>query len=171
MPDIDGDARQRLASKIRNTALHEHPLAGKLCRDVGAVRRHLVLADIERAEHGSLGGAFPLAVIDRIDQHRHPEHVGQQNELLADRRAFLAGAGEEVDRVFPFLEGEIGLLDIGVQRFYEFLQQEFGPRIRRVVKTADHGFGELGFVELGHFLLSCGMRDEAFSLHQCTGRR
>jgi hypothetical protein len=53
--------------------------------------------------------------------------------------------------IFPFLEGEVGLADIVVQRLHQFLQQEFGPRVRRVVKAADHGGGQFGFAELGHF--------------------
>ncbi len=65
--------------------------------------------------------------------------------------ALLAGPGQEVDRNFPFLEGEIGLADIVVQRLHQFLQQEFGARIRRIVETADHGGGQFGFAELGHF--------------------
>ena len=60
---------------------------------------------------------------------------------------------------FPFLEGEIGLADIVVQRFHQFLQQEFGARIRRIVEAADHGGGQFGFVELGHFWLSCGIHE------------
>ena len=80
------------------------------------MRHRLVLADIERPEHRGLGGAVALAMVDRIDQHRDPEHVGQQDELLPARRAFLAGPGQEIDRLLPFLEGEIGLADVVVQR-------------------------------------------------------
>ena len=115
------------------------------------MRRHLVLADIERAEHRGLGGALALPVVDGIDQHRNAEHVGEQDELLPDRGALLTGPGQIVDRIFPLLEGEIGPADIIVQRFHQFLQQEFGARIRRIVEAADHGGGQFGFAELAHF--------------------
>ena len=65
-------------------------------------------------------------------------------------RAFLAGAGQEIDGVFPFLEGETGLAHVIVQRLHQFLEQEFRTRIRRVVEAFDDGFGEFGLVELGH---------------------
>ena len=136
VPDVDRHARQRLALEIGDAALHEHPLARQLGRDVGAVRHRLVLADIERAEHGGLGGAIALAVVDRIDQHRNPEHVRQQDELLPGRGAFLADAGQKIDRITPFVEGEIGLADEIVQRLHQFFHQEFDPRIRRLLETA-----------------------------------
>ena len=158
MPDVDRHIRQRLALEVGDAALHEHPLARQIGRDIGAMRRHLVLADIERAEHRGLGGALALPVVDGIDQHRHAEHVGEQDEFLTDRGALLAGAGQEIDRIFPLLEGEIGLADIVVERLHQFLQQEFGARIRRLVETADHGGGEFGLIELGHFWLPADAR-------------
>ena len=84
--------------------------------------------------------------------------------------AFLAGPGQEIDRILPFLEGEIGLADIVVQRFHQFLQQEFGARIRRIVEAADHGGGQFGLVELGHFCCPAGYAVAAVSLHQPTCR-
>ena len=116
----------------------------------------LVLADIERAEYGGLGGALALPVVHGVDQHRDTEHVGEQDEFLADRRALLAGAGQEIDRIFPLFEREVGLADVLVQRLHQFLQQEFGPRIGGILKTADDGCGQFGFVELGHFFCPAG---------------
>ncbi len=115
------------------------------------MRHLLVLADIERTEHGGLRRALAFPVVHGIDQHRHAHDVGQQDEFLPDRGALLSGAGQEIDRVLPLLEGEIGLAHEVVQRLHQFLQQEFGPLVRRVLKTLDHGGGEVVFVELGHF--------------------
>jgi len=98
-------------------------------------------------------------VIDGIDQHRHPEHVGEQDELLADWRTLLAGPGQKIDRIFPFLEGEVGSADVLVQRFHQFLKQEFRARFGRIVKAADYGGGEFSLVELRHFWLSCRYAD------------
>jgi hypothetical protein len=89
-------------------------------------------------------------VVDGIDQHRNPEHVRQQDELLPARGAFLADAGQEIDRVFPFAEGKVGPANIVVQRLYQFFHQKLDTRVRRLVKAADHGGGEFGVVELGH---------------------
>ena len=122
------------------------------------MRHRLVFADIERAEHGGLGGAVALAVVHRVDQHRDPEHVGQKDELLPGRRAFLADAGQEFDRIVPFVEAEIGLADEIVQRLYELFHQELDTRVRRLLEAADHGGGEFGVVELGH---GCGPAEYA----------
>jgi hypothetical protein len=43
-----------------------------------------------------------------------------------------------------------------VQRFHQFLQQEFGARIRRIVEAADYGGGQFGFAELAHFCCPAG---------------
>ena len=75
MPDVDRNIGERLAVEVGDATLHEHPLAGQIGRDVGAVRHDLVFADIERAEHGGLGGALAFPVVDGVDQHRDPEHV------------------------------------------------------------------------------------------------
>jgi hypothetical protein len=46
-----------------------------------------------------------------------------------------------------------------VQRFHQFLQQEFCARIWRLLETLNHGGGEFGVVELGHFGDPAGLRD------------
>jgi hypothetical protein len=165
VPNVHRHACQRLAREVGDAALHEHPLARQRGRDIGAMRRHLVLADIERAEHRGLGGALALPVVDGIDQHRHAEHIGEQDELLPDRSALLTGPGQEIDRIFPFLESKIGPADIVVQRFHQFLQQEFGARIRRIVETADHGGGQFGLVELRHLGCPAGYAMAGVSLY------
>jgi hypothetical protein len=55
------------------------------------------------------------AVVDRLDQHRHAEDVGEQNELLPYVVALVPGRGEEGDRGVPFLLGQLDVLDEGVQ--------------------------------------------------------
>src|SRR5665213_298276 len=150
MPDVDGNAGQRLAREIGDAALHEHPFARQFGRNVGAMRLQLVLADIERAEHRGLAGAVALAMVHRVDQHGDPEHIRQQDELLPGRGAFLADPGQEFDRIIPLVEGQAGLADIAVHRLYQFFQQEFDARVWRLLKTVDHGGGEFGLIELGH---------------------
>src|SRR5437868_1588352 len=50
--------------------------------------------DVERAEHRRLGRPRRLAVVDRVDQHRDAERVGEEDELLALVVGLLAGLGE-----------------------------------------------------------------------------
>ena len=58
---------------------------------------------IERAEHRRIGQSRSGSVIDGVDQHRNPEDVGEQNELLAIVRTHLAGPRQKLDRVSPLL--------------------------------------------------------------------
>src|ERR1700727_3048750 len=135
------------------------------------MRHRLVFADIERPKHGGLRRAFALPVIDGVHQHRDTEHVGKQDELLPGSRAFLADAGEEIDRIFPFAEGEIGFADELVQRLGQFLHQEFDPRILHLLKTVNDGSGEFDVVELGHFCFVLGgLCPFAVNLHQLTDK-
>ena len=61
-------------------------------------------------------------MIDRIDQHRHTERVGKQNELLPLVVAFLAGRGEELDAGKPL---GFGQLDLAHERMQ--VPDEAGP--------------------------------------------
>src|SRR5258708_32206667 len=88
----------------------------------------------------------------------------QPDEFLTACGAFLAGACQKIDRVAPFLEGEIGLADVIVQRLHQFFHQEFSARVRRLFKAADDGGGQFSVVELGHFP-SCWIGDCGLSLH------
>jgi hypothetical protein len=71
------------------------------------------------------------------------------------RRAFLPDAGQEIDRVAPFVESEIGFADEIVQRFHQLFQQEFDARVGRLLEAADNGDGQLNW----GWLRSCGLRD------------
>jgi hypothetical protein len=157
VPDIDRNIRQRLAVEISDPSLYEHFLAFEIGRHIRSMRHHLVLADIERPEHGGFGRALAFAVIDGIDQHRDAEHVGEQDEFLPAGRAFLADSGEEIDRIFPFGESEIGLSNEGVQRFDQLFHQELDPRFLHFLETLDNGGGEFGLVELGHLRTVLGV--------------
>ncbi|MGY3037600.1 hypothetical protein ACVIIV_006770 [Bradyrhizobium sp. USDA 4354] len=86
--------------------------------------------------------------------------------------AFLPGPGQEIDGVFPFFEGEIGLAHVIVQRLHQFLEQEFRTRIRRLVEALDDGSGKFSLVELGHgaFALTFFSLAQAGSLEAFQGR-
>jgi hypothetical protein len=54
-------------------------------------------------------------MIDGVDQHRHAERVGQEDELLTCRCAGLPGAGQEVDGALPLIERELNVAHESVQ--------------------------------------------------------
>ena len=63
----------------------------------------------ERSQDSALRRIANWRVVERIDERRHAEHVGEEDKLLAERGARLAGTGEEVDRAHPFVRGEAAL--------------------------------------------------------------
>ena len=104
-PGIVGD-RAADHHAITVVIVDEHRLAARPRRRA----RH-----VERPEHGVLGGALGAAVGDELDQRRHPEGVGQEDELLARVVALLAGGGEELDACEPLVALQPDLLDERVQ--------------------------------------------------------
>lgn len=56
----------------------------------------------ERTQDTALRRAGDGGVVVRVDEGGDPEHVGEEDEFLAERRACLADARKELDRVHPF---------------------------------------------------------------------
>ena len=54
-------------------------------------------------------------MIDRVDQHRDAERVGQEDELLTLVGAHLTRAGQERDRLLPLGAGRLELAHYRVQ--------------------------------------------------------
>ena len=106
---------------------------------------------MEGAGDGGLGEAAGGAVIDGLDQHGYAKDVGEQDELLPHVVTALAGGGEEGDRLLPFLPGQPGLLDDGVQMRDERCQH---------LPQAGRGGGETGRHHLRGALLG-----EEFGIH------
>ena len=110
LPAVELGAGHGLAFVVRDRAsdhdavalvgVDEHRLAP---RPMGRAR------DEERAEHRVLGGPFGGVVVDDLDERRHAEGVGQEDELLTSVVAHLTGAGEEVDALEPLVAGEVHL--------------------------------------------------------------
>lgn len=92
---------------------------------------------MERPEHGRLGRALRLPAVDQLDEHRHAEHVGEQDELLPGLVRPLPGGGQEIDGGPPLVQGGLGLADEGVQVSHEAGQQLPQPRIRRAGEAGD----------------------------------
>ena len=68
------------------------------------------IGDVERPEDRRVGGPFSGLLVDHLHQHRQPERVGQQDELLALVVAFVTHGCEEVDPGEPFLTRHPDLL-------------------------------------------------------------
>jgi hypothetical protein len=69
----------------------------------------------EQAVLARLGGAAVGAVLHEVDQHRQPERVRQQDELLALVVALVPGGGQEPDAGQPLLLGQPHLSREGVE--------------------------------------------------------
>jgi hypothetical protein len=83
-------------------------------------------------KHRRFGRAGRFAVVDRVDQHRHAEHVGQQDEFLPPFVAHVAGVGEEHDRLEPFVLGRFDLLHRLVQLAGDHFHDGFQPLVLAV---------------------------------------
>ena len=83
-----------------------------------------------------------------IDEHRQPEGVGGEDELLALVVGDVAGAREEVDGGEPLLLGELDLAGEGVQVAHEGLQDLAQARIGRAVEAGLDGPGQVGVGEV-----------------------
>ena len=167
MPDIHRNARQRFTLEIGDAALHEHPLSRQIGRNIGAMRHQLVLADIERAEHRSLGGAVALAMVDRIDQHRNPEHVREQDELLPGRTCISARCGSENrSRSSHSSKVRSVLRTKSCSDFTSSCSRNLARGSGVSSKAADNGGGKFGVVELWHFCCPAGYVVLGASLYQ-----
>ena len=109
--------------------------------------------DEERAEHRGLGRAFRHRMVDRIDQHGDAERVRQQDEFLALVVAHVAGAGQELDAVFPFLLGRPDLAHEGMEMTHQRLAHLLDARIGCACDALEHRVGNGGLVEVTHMRL------------------
>ena len=90
-------------------------------------------------------------MVDRVDEHRDAENVGEQNEFLPHVRAFLAGARQEVDRPLPFGKGEIDVAHEAVEMAHQRQDDLLEPRVARAREALQHLLRELLIVILRHF--------------------
>jgi hypothetical protein len=70
---------------------------------------------MERTQDGGFSGSRRLSVIDRIDKHRDPENVRQENKFLPLSVADLAGSGEKVNCSHPFRCSWLDFFDNGME--------------------------------------------------------
>ena len=83
--------------------------------------------------------------VDRDGQHREPEDVGEQDELLAAVVGDVPDAGQELDRLRPLLLGQPDVAGERVQVGDERLQDLARARIGRLVEARAHLVGDQAF--------------------------
>ena len=182
LPYVEGGAGERGAVDRDDPAGDHARGAGAHQVDVVAELADRGLDHVERAEHGRLGGHAELPVGDRLGQHRQPEDVRQQDELLALVVALVTDAGQEVDRLLPLGDRQLDVAGERVQvpdeRGQDLAQP--GVRVRRegLDDCVSRGFlGEIG--SHGDEIMSaarCGSTTgDGEILHRtsagCTGHR
>ena len=96
------------------------------------------------------------AMIDRVDQHAHAEHVRGEDEFLPLLRAQLAGAGEPIDRDRPFRLRRLDVAHEAVEMLDQGLHDLAQARIGNVLPALQRDVGQVvfGYVGHGHLLES-----------------
>jgi hypothetical protein len=146
---VKGGARQRRAAGRDDPAGDHARSAGADQVDVVAERAGRRLHHVERAEHGRLGRDAELPVRDRLDQHRQPEDVGQQDELLPLVVGLLPHPGQEVDRLLPLRDRQLNVAGERVQVPHQRDQDLAEPRLRVGPQRLDDGVSRGFLSEIG----------------------
>lgn len=137
LPDVDLDAGHGLACLVHDAAQRQHGLAVGVARHGRAVAQRGGVVRVERPQHGALGRAGGLGVVDAVDEQRQAQDVGQQDELVAHVAADLAGGDEEVYGGHPLLGAQARLARKIVQVRDEARHEVAQARVGRLVIDAD----------------------------------
>ena len=173
LPDPDRSVRDAVAVAVQHLAIDDDFLVASLLHDLCPSRQFRRVFPIERAEQAGLGrGLGRGLVVQRIDEGRDAENVGQQDELLPDRGARVADGGKELDPLQPFGRGEVHLAGKRMQVLHRGFHDLTQPRIRCPGHLFEHGVGYGEFVQILHRSISCleGWRQYRQSL-QCLRPR
>jgi hypothetical protein len=127
---------------------------------------------MEGTEYRGRGGAFRVAVVDGIHQHRDAEGIGEEDELLSLVVAGVAGLREKPDGLKPLLLAQFDLADEVVQmpdeRRHEHPQSGIGRRLQPLLD----GIREVVVGEVSHRLLLCrGTNGPRSARRSCRGSR
>ncbi len=96
--------RNRVAGLVPDGAEQADLLPPSLCGNTVAEREPGRVVAIEGTKQtGFRAHRFRTPVVQDVDHARQPERVGQQDELLSERRAGLPDFGEELDAEQPLL--------------------------------------------------------------------
>jgi len=100
--------------------------------------------DVERPEDGRLRRAGRAWVLERVDQHRDPERVGPEDELLAVLVGDLARGRERGDRGAPLVLAQPDLGHEGVQMADERLHDLAQAGVVAAREARLDGGGDVG---------------------------
>ena len=90
------------------------------------------------------------AVVDRLDQHRDPQHVGEQDELLAQSAShFCPVSVRKAIAAVPLRPGQLDLLDERMQVLDQRAQHRAQPRVGGVGDAAHDGVAGVVLGEIG----------------------
>ena len=148
LPHVEHRALDRASSGVRHPAGDHARLALAVATDVEPHRLHADPLHVEGTEDRRLRPAVPCAMVDRLEKHGDAERVGEQNPFLAPVVAHLAGGGQEVDGLTPFLDGRLDLLHEGMEVPDGRLHHLPEARVRTALEPGDDGFGGVFFCEV-----------------------
>ena len=138
LPDVELGAGDRVARGVEHAPVDPGRRAGaRLLGDALAVLAGRRARDIERAEHGGLGGAFRQRVGQRVDEHREPHRVRPEDELLPPVVGYVASARQDSNSVHPLVLGQPDLAGEAVQVTGEGLHDLAQARVCAVVEARD----------------------------------
>src|SRR4029077_11230005 len=103
-----------------------------------------------------------LAMIDRIDQHAHAQHVGGHDEFLSLLRAHLPGPGQPVDRGRPLRLRRLDVAHEAVEMLDQRLHDLPQAGIGNLLPALKHHIGEVLFGHIGHGRLLESVLFESF---------
>ncbi len=151
LPHLHQRIGDRFAVVVGDAAVHHDLRHRRIRHDAGAERQLRRALAIERAEQAALRAKLArLLVVHRVDQRADAQHVGEQDELLAEWRACLADRGEELDAGQPFRRRQPHLAGEGVQVAHRGVHDLLQTRVRCVRHLLERGFGDGMFVKVLH---------------------
>ncbi|AJC61594.1 hypothetical protein GZL_09071 [Streptomyces sp. 769] len=137
LPHIDDGTRHRHPVEVGHGAGDDTGGAGADLVDGVAEFSTGRLGHVEGAQDRALGAV--CVAVDGLDQHRHPEYVGEQHELLPAVVTHPADGGEEGDGALPLGHRRPQLLhqrmEVPGDRAHDLAQ----ARIGGVGETRQHG--------------------------------
>lgn len=103
LPNVHLDAGQRVPIAVLDGADGQHRLALGVRRHALPVGQRRGVVRVEGTQDRTLGAARRRRVVDVVDQQRQPEHVRQQDELVALVVRDLARRDQKLDGRHPLL--------------------------------------------------------------------
>ncbi len=150
LPEVEHGPRDRLAAQPPHRAGDEAGNSGRALGHVAAMRDRGRIGHVERSLNRARGRFARPAMVDRIDQHAHAQHVRGEDEFLPLLRAQLAGAGEPIDRGRPFGLGRLDVAHEPVEVLDQGLHDLPQARIGNVLPALQRDIGQVVFGHIGH---------------------